>query len=132
MLIIPLLVSRPTRVFLFGIVFLGFIFLTEALNYRAARLSILGDLSVGYRVRFWALLEAGMICGFLGEFWNYWAKAKWLYIVPIFENYSFFEMPVFGYLGFPVCAVMVFATYVLAADLLNLPKYDIGTDSVNS
>ena len=83
---------------------------------------------VGYRTRLCALLETGVIIGFLGEFWNYWARAKWLYIFPIFENYTFFEMPIIGYLGFPLLAATVFSMYILMTDLLNLPHYDIDVD----
>ncbi len=131
MLIAPLLAPWPTKVYMFGLVWLGFIFLADALNYRGQRPSILGDLSVGYRARLGALLEAGLMCGFLWEFWNYWARAKWLYIFPIFENHTLFEMPVAGYLGFPPFAVEIFAIYTLATALLNLPRYDIGADPTN-
>ena len=132
MLIAPLLAPWPTKVYMFGLVWLGFILLADAINYRGRRPSILGDLSVGYRARLRALLEAGLICGFLWEFWNYWALAKWLYIFPIFENHTLFEMPVVGYLGFPPFAVEIFAMYTLSTALLNLPRYDIGADSANS
>ena len=131
MLIAPLLAPWPTKVYMFGLVWLGLIFLADSLNYRAARPSILGDLAVGYRARLRALLEAGLLCGFLWEFWNYWARAKWLYIFPILENYTLFEMPVVGYPGFLLFAVEIFAMYTLATALLNLPRYDIGADSAN-
>ena len=132
MLIAPLLAPWPTKVYMFGFVWLGFIFLADALNYRARRPSLLGDLSVGYRARLRALLEAGLLCGFLWEFWNYWARAKWLYIFPIFENHTLFEMPVVGYLGFPPFALEIFAMYTLATALLNLPRYDIGAEPANA
>ncbi len=131
MLIAPLLAPWPTKVYMFGLVWLGFILLADAINYRGRRPSILGDLSVGYRARLRALLEAGLICGFLWEFWNYWALARWLYIFPIFENHTLFEMPVVGYLGFPPFAVEIFAMYTMSTALLNLPRYDIGADSAN-
>ena len=132
MLVAPLLAPWPTKVYMFGLVWLGFIFLADALNYRAARPSILGDLSVGYRARLRALLTGGLICGFLWEFWNYWAAAKWLYIFPILENYTLFEMPVIGFLGFPPFAVEIFAMYTLATALWNLPRYDIGTETASA
>ena len=126
--IIPVLASWPIKVYLFAMVWFGFILLADTINYRASRSSILGDLLVGYRTRLWALLETGVIIGFLGEFWNYWARAKWLYIFPIFENYTFFEMPIIGYLGFPLLVATVFSMYILMTDLLNLPHYDIDVD----
>jgi hypothetical protein len=48
----------------------------------------------------------------LWEFWNYWARAKWHYAVPIMEQLKIFEMPVPGYLGFPAFAVECFTMYV--------------------
>ena len=48
----------------------------------------------------------------LWEFWNYWARAKWHYTVPIMENLKIFEMPVPGYLGFPAFALECFTMYV--------------------
>ena len=47
-----------------------------------------------------ASLLAGMICGLLWEFWNYWSLTKWVYTVPFFEDMKVFEMPAPGYLGF--------------------------------
>jgi len=119
---VPVLVPRNLGVYLFGAVWLGFIFLADPLNYRARRPSITGDLLQGYRARLWSLLLAGAVCGFFWEFWNYWASAKWLYIFPILEQYPVFEMPVLGYLGFPAFALEVFALYVWAASALNLPR----------
>jgi len=43
---------------------------------------------------------AGLICGGLWEFWNFWAYTKWLYSVPYLENLKWFEMPPLGFLGF--------------------------------
>jgi hypothetical protein len=61
------------------------------------------------------LLLAGLVCGGLWEFWNFWAYTKWLYTVPFFEDVKWFEMPPLGFLGFPPFAV---ECYVLV-NLLN-------------
>jgi hypothetical protein len=42
---------------------------------------------------------------------NYWARCKWIYTVPGLEDWKLFEMPVLGFLGFPVLAVEAFAFY---------------------
>ena len=50
-----------------------------------------------------AACAGGLICGFLWEFWNYWAVAKWVYKLPFLGatlRYHYFEMPVVGLLGF--------------------------------
>ena len=72
----------------------------RSLNYRFGLPSFLGDLSEGLHTRFWSFLASGWVCGWLWEFWNYWAEAKWHYIFPIFQHAKIFEMPVPGYLGF--------------------------------
>jgi hypothetical protein len=43
---------------------------------------------------------AGLVCGVLWEFWNYWSGAKWIYAIPFFNYWRVFEMPLVGYLGF--------------------------------
>jgi hypothetical protein len=58
---------------------------------------------------------AGWVCGWLWEFWNNWAAAKWHYIFPIGQNWKIFEMPVPGYLGFLPFALECFVMYVTAA-----------------
>jgi hypothetical protein len=121
----PLLAPFNVQTYLFGLVWLGFILIADPLNYRARRPSLWGDLAQGYRARLWALLLAGVVCGFLWEFWNYWASARWLYIFPILDQYRIFEMPVVGYLGFPAFALEIFAMYVFAASLLNLEFYEL-------
>lgn len=49
-----------------------------------------------------ATILSGFICGFLWEFWNYWSVSKWVYSVPFFEKGKIFEMPLIGYIGFPL------------------------------
>jgi hypothetical protein len=93
-------------------VWLGFFFLLDPLNARAAEESIRGDWREGHRGRLVNLLAAGLICGVLWEFWNYWAGAKWMYTVPILPHIRIFEMPVVGYGGFPAFALECFAMYI--------------------
>ena len=52
------------------------------------------------------------MCGLLWECWNYWARTKWVYTVPVPPDIKIFEMPLAGYLGFPVFAVECFVMYV--------------------
>jgi hypothetical protein len=93
-------------------VWLGFILLIDPLNARAGHESILGDWSRGQTGRLINLLLAGLICGVLWEFWNYWGGTKWIYNVPILPEIKIFEMPILGYGGFPPFAVECFAMYV--------------------
>jgi hypothetical protein len=115
-------VPREAAAYLFGLVWLGFIFLLDPVNYRLRLPSLLGDLAEGRRARLYSLLLSGLVCGFLWEFWNYWSAARWLYIFPIFQQWKIFEMPAPGYLGFPPFALECFAMYVTAAWLLGRLK----------
>ena len=126
MVSVPLLAPRDLGAYLFGSVWLGFIFLVDPLNDRGGRPSLWNDLREGCGARLKALLLSGAVCGILWEFWNYWATAKWFYISPILENWRLFEMPLPGFLGFPPFAVELFALYVFATSIFRLPCYEIG------
>jgi hypothetical protein len=43
---------------------------------------------------------AGLMCGVLWEFWNFWATPNWIYHLPHFDYLDLFEMPALGYLGY--------------------------------
>lgn len=82
------------------------------MNARAGAESILGDWQRGRHHRLVNLLIAGLACGLLWELWNYWARAKWIYTVPILPEIKLFEMPILGFGGFPAFAVEGFVMYV--------------------
>jgi hypothetical protein len=42
----------------------------------------------------------GLLCGFLWEFWNFWATPRWIYHVPLLDFGKIFEMPILGYGGY--------------------------------
>jgi hypothetical protein len=109
MVTVPIVVHST---YLAAPVWLGFILLIDPLNARAGNESILGDWSRGQTGRLLNLLLAGLICGVLWEFWNYWGGTKWIYNVPILPEIKVFEMPILGYGGFPPFAVECFAMYV--------------------
>ena len=43
---------------------------------------------------------AGLFCGVLWEFWNYWSTPHWEYSVPLLGFWNVFEMPLLGYGGY--------------------------------
>jgi len=83
----------------------SFVFLLEPWNRRHASRSFLRDLEQGEVGPLLQTLVAGLFCGLLWETWNYWARMKWIYTVPGFEEIKVFEMPLLGFLGFPPFAV---------------------------
>lgn len=110
-LVIPLLLPTRLAAYLFALVWLGFILLLEPVNYRRGQDSLLRDLGANRGQRVYCLLAAGLLCGFLWEFWNYWAGSRWEYIFPMAQEWKMFAMPLPGYLGFPPFAIECFAMF---------------------
>lgn len=96
-LFLPFLLPQYT----FPLVWGSLIFLLEPFNHHFGGRSLLKDWEKGSPRKFYLLLLAGMICGLLWEFWNFWANTKWVYTVPFFEKIKLFEMPLLGFFGFP-------------------------------
>lgn len=115
---VPFLVPHAIAQYLFVFVWVGFIFLLDPMNYRAGLPSLLGELERGSVRTMLTLFVAGIICGFLWEFWNYWAGTKWVYTVPYFNKPKIFEMPLYGYLGFMAFAVECFTMWHFTRNFL--------------
>ena len=115
---VPALVPARIGAYLFGAVWLGFIFLLEPINFRLGNESLWRDLRRGDWSRPASLLAAGWVCGILWEFWNYWAQARWVYTFPIWQDWKLFAMPLPGYPGFPPFAVECFVLFAFLAPLL--------------
>ena len=111
MLAAPLAWPRVAYPWIWGFAVLLF----DPLCHRLGARSLLGHLECGDPRPALRLLAAGLVCGGLWEFWNYWSHTKWLYTVPFFEDTKWFEMPPLGFLGFPPFAL---ECYVLV-NLLN-------------
>jgi hypothetical protein len=125
MLLVPFVVSPYVARYLAAPVWLGFIFLLDPINARLGAQSICRDLARGAVDRLVNLLAAGLLCGVLWEFWNYWAGAKWHYTVPFLARVKIFEMPLPGYLGFPPFALECFTMYVFVRRLVTRGGYEI-------
>ena len=112
-LALPLLLPR----FFYPLVWGGFVLVLEPFNRKRHATSLLEDLQTGRAGRIASLLASGLACGFLWEFWNYWARSKWVYTVPFVGDLKLFEMPVAGFLGFPPFALECYAMYAFVASL---------------
>ena len=102
---VPILLPVRIGSYLFGLVWVGFALLLDPLNYIWGERSLLHDWEKGSTATLESFLWSGLVCGFVWEFWNYWAHARWVYIFPILQGWKIFEMPVPGFLGFPPFAV---------------------------
>ncbi len=86
--------------------------LLEPFNHsRDPSTSLLGDLARGSWTRIVRLLAGGAGIGLLWEGFNRLAGARWIYTVPGLEHLKLFEMPLPGFLGFPVFALDCFVIY---------------------
>jgi hypothetical protein len=121
-LIFPLVVPQRIAAYLIALLWIGFLFLLDPINRRLGLPSFLGDISEGFLRRVYGFSTAGWICGWLWEFWNHWALAKWRYTFPMFQQMKIFQMPAPGYLGFVPFAMECFAMYVTAAWLVGWLK----------
>ena len=111
---IPIVVGGPASNLA---VWVGTWAVLDPANYFFGRPSIVGDW-LGLRFgRFLSLFFAGLVCGFLWEFWNYWSFTKWIYHLPFLgrlEGVRYFEMPVMGLIGFPAFALETWAMWQTA------------------
>jgi hypothetical protein len=89
----------------------------EVVNYRSGAPSLLRDLERGRPGRLLRLLAGGLIAGAVWEILNYWARTKWIYTVPGFEDWKLAEMPFAGFGGFPPLALSAFAFYAFVSRL---------------
>jgi len=121
-LLVALFLPQRIAVYLFALVWIGFLLLLDPLNRRLGLPSFFGDLAEGFRRRLYGFLLSGWICGWLWEFWNNWAGAKWHYTFPMFQRMKIFEMPAPGFLGFVPFALECFVMYVISAWLAGWVK----------
>jgi hypothetical protein len=101
----------------FPLIWIAFIFLLDPLNERLGAPSLITDWREGSIRRLRVLLLAGILCGVLWETWNAPAGAHWVYHLPGLEMMKVFQMPLPGYLGFPLFAVEAFVMTSLALAL---------------
>lgn len=117
-LVVPLVLPVPLSGKLFGLIWIGFIFVLDPISARRGGRSLMRQILRGETAMVLALGTSGLVCGLLWEFWNYWAVAKWVYNVPIaFVGPKIFEMPLLGFLGFIPFAL---ECYVMQEFLLTL------------
>jgi len=99
--------------YFFPLVWGGVILLLAPLNYRRGIDGLLRQFERGDYGPTLRLLLAGGMAGLLWEFFNFWARAKWIYTVPYFDQLKLFEMPLAGFIGFPPFAVECAVIYRL-------------------
>lgn len=105
--IVPLVFPRVA----FPLIWVSLFLILDPINYMNKQPSIIGHIRNRKLTIPLCLLLAGIVMGFLWEFWNYWAMPKWIYTVPFVGFFKIFEMPVLGYLGYFPFAFELYAVY---------------------
>jgi len=59
-----------------------------------------------------------LFTGFWWELWNFYSMPKWIYHIPYVGFWNVFEMPVLGYLGYPLFGLIAFSWASLVFSLL--------------
>jgi hypothetical protein len=103
LVLIPPLLPFSIARYTYGFIWVGFILLLEPLNMQLGIDTPLSAWGQGDPRPALRLLAAGLVAGFLWEFWNFWATSGWRYLVPWPLDFGiyYFRMPVLGLLGFP-------------------------------
>ena len=107
--------------YFFPLVWLAFFFILDPINYLHFQPSIIGYWKNGNIKLPLMLFVAGIICGVLWEFCNYYSVTKWYYEIPFVNFFKIFEMPILGYLGYGPFAWELFAMYYFVRSL-RLPR----------
>ncbi|MBU0898818.1 MAG: hypothetical protein KKB03_01545 [Nanoarchaeota archaeon] len=115
--IVCLVFSATFPVFFFPLIWLAFFLMLDPFNYLHKKPSIIGHLKDRRLTIPIALFVGATVCGFLWEFWNYWAVIKWTYSIPFVDFFRVFEMPVLGYLGYGPFGWELYAMYYFVAGL---------------
>jgi hypothetical protein len=126
-LVLPLVFPRWAFPLVWGATF----WLPELWCWQRGGDSLLRDLTRGRPQRLLALLVGGMLAGLAWELFNFWARCKWIYTVPFFDRLKLFEMPLLGFLGFPLLALDAFASWN-ALRLLLAPRKEPTGDTAET
>lgn len=102
-----------SQIWTWTMIWTGFFFLLDSINYLNGQPSIFGQIRNGKWLIPLSLVFAGLVCGFLWEFWNWWAVYRWQYNLPNIPlaSVKIFEMPILGYLGYIPFALELYAMY---------------------
>jgi len=123
-LLVPFVSMAP---WIWAFVWTGFIFLLDPILYIFHdEKSVIGLVKKRKLKVIISIILAGYICGFLWEFWNYWAYTKWYYTVPILENIKIFEIPAIGFLAYGPFALEIYVMYNFVKLLFSRKVWGIG------
>jgi hypothetical protein len=111
-IIVPFFNNSP---YMWILVWTGFILFLDPINYFFHEKSLISQIKSGNLKTILSIFVAGYICGFLWEFWNYWAYTKWTYIdAPILSKIMVFEIPIIAFFAYGFFAWELYSMYYFA------------------
>ncbi len=93
----------------FPLVWIAPILILEPVAFSIGYPSLIADVQRNGWMRVFSIMGATMMTGFFWEMWNYYSLPKWTYTVPYVGFWKVFEMPFFGYFGYPSFGLIVFS-----------------------
>ena len=98
----------------------AFALFLDPILYLSGKPSLIRQIKQGDFSKIIILLSTGYICGFLWEFWNAWAGAKWTYTATFLsDKMKIFEMPISGFLDFGPFAVSMYVICCFFSAMIN-------------
>ena len=98
----------------FALVWIAPFLVIEPVLYFRRYPTLIKQFSEGQWILIASAMSASLFTGFWWECWNFYSLPKWVYTVPYLGFWKVFEMPVLGYLGYPLFGLIVFSYTVLA------------------
>jgi len=120
--ILFLILSLAAPLHFYPLIWVAFFLLIDPYNYMHKQPSIIKHIKDRKLAIPVSLFIAGTICGFLWEFWNFYAVPQWHYNIPFLDFFRIFKMPVLGYLGYGPFAWELYSMYYFIIGLKNHRK----------
>ena len=102
----------------FPLVWITPILILEPVAFSIGYPSLIADFQRNGWMRLFSIMAATMITGFFWEMWNYYSLPKWTYTIPYVGFWKLFEMPLFGYFGYPFFGIIIFGYAAIAIKLM--------------
>ncbi len=102
----------------FPLVWIAPILILEPVAFSIGYPSLIADVQRNGWMRVFSIMGATMMTGFFWEMWNYYSLPKWTYTVPYVGFWKVFEMPLFGYFGYPPFGLIVFSYAAMVTKLM--------------
>jgi hypothetical protein len=93
----------------FPLVWIAPILLLEPVLYSFNYPSLLREAEGGEWSSIVAVMTGTLFTGFWWEVWNLQSSPKWIYTIPYLGFWKIFEMPILGYLGYPLFGLIVYS-----------------------